>query len=218
MEHQGVLSSQAWEKLSFITDPLCDCCGAPFPFEAAPGSLCGMCISTGHDFDSARASVVYNDVSRDFILKFKHGDQLHAIHTFIPWLRRTGHSMLENADLLVPVPLHRWRLLKRRYNQAAILALSLGRTVNKDCLPDALMRIRSTPVQGHLNRSERRKNVRKAFAINPRHADKIKGKRIILIDDVMTTGATVGECAKTLKKAGAERVDILALARVVKPE
>lgn len=211
-----MLAPEAWASLSFIADPLCKRCGIPFSFEAGPDSVCGSCLADSPPFSAARAAIVYNDASRDFILKFKHADRMESVHSFLPWLLRAGGELLENADILVPVPLHRFRLLKRRYNQSALIALALARASGMACMPDALVRVRSTPGQGHLNFGERQKNVRKAFKPNARHAEKIKGARILLVDDVLTTGATVSECAKTLLRSGAARVDVLALARVVK--
>lgn len=126
--------------------------------------------------------------------------------------------MLHNADAIIPVPLHRWRLLKRRYNQAAIMAHYLGRDTEVSVLYEGLLRTRSTQVQGHLNYEQRRKNVKSAFTINPKCTFNIKGKTLILIDDVYTTGATVKECAKALKKAGAKSIHVLTLARVVRYE
>jgi ComF family protein len=124
--------------------------------------------------------------------------------------------MLAACDALIPVPLHRWRFLKRRYNQSALLAAALGRAVNKPVYLDALVRTRATPPQGHKRARDRAKNVKNAFAVHPRHckAKILDGRRIVLVDDVFTTGATARECAKTLLGAGAAQVDVLAIARV----
>ena len=119
--------------------------------------------------------------------------------------------------ILVPVPLHRWRLLKRRYNQSALLALNLGRLTGRTALPDLLIRRRATPSQGGLSAKGRARNVEGAFMVNPRCKDAVKGARVLLVDDVFTTGATVGECAKVLRRAGARAVDVVTLARVVRP-
>jgi ComF family protein len=216
VDRQGAIAPEAWQSLSFIGDPLCHCCGAPFGFEADTKALCGACLERRPVYNRARAALAYDDASRTMILRFKHADQIHAVHTFVPWLRRAGADLLAEADLLIPVPLHRWRLLKRRYNQAGLLAQALGKTAGIPCISDLLLRKRATKVQGHMNPSERHRNVRNAFTVHPRHAKKIAGKRIVLIDDVLTTGATVGECAKALKKAGVASVDILSIARVVK--
>lgn len=214
VERQGMIAPAAWASLDFIAPPFCDCCGRPFEFEVGQGALCVECLEDRPSFNTARAPLKYNDASRDLILGFKHGDKTHAVLAFVPWLQRTGADMLAYADYLVPVPLHRWRFMRRRYNQAAIMAYALSKVTNIKCIPDLLMRMRPTATQGHLNPGERQKNVRKAFALNPR-CD-VKGKNIVLIDDVYTTGATVKECAETLLKKGAARVDVLTLARVYK--
>ena len=218
----GALIPAAWQALSFISKPFCACCGMPFGFagESVPGeeARCASCLSDPPPYETARAALVYDDASKGMILKFKHGDQCHAVQTFIPWLVRAGAGILEGADVLIPVPLHRWRLLGRRYNQAALLAQGLSRVCGVAALPDALVRKRATPIQGHMSRAEREKNVRGAFAVNPRHAGALSGRRVVIVDDVYTSGATVKECAGVLKKAGVEAVHVLAVARVVRAE
>ncbi len=161
-----------------------------------------------------RAVLRYDDQSKPLVLRFKHADRLEAAPAFARWMALAGDDLLTGADMLVPVPLHRWRLFFRRYNQSAVLALALGRVRKVPAWVDALIRIRATPPQGHLGRDARLGNVRGAFAV--RSGLDVTGKRVVLIDDVVTTGATVGECAATLKRAGAAQVDILALARVVR--
>ncbi|MBI4031490.1 MAG: ComF family protein [Proteobacteria bacterium] len=214
---QGAVAPSVWGKIRFIADPQCAVCGYPFEF-SSEGNIqtCAACIRERPPFISARAALVYDDASRDMILKFKHGDQLHAAPVFIPWMERSGREMLAEADLIIPVPLHRWRFLKRRYNQAAVLAFLLARRAGAACIPDALVRRRATATQGHLDFRARHRNVRRAFAVHPRHAEKIAGKRVVLVDDVYTTGATIGECANTLLKAGAAEVSALTIARAVK--
>jgi len=219
VDSQGTVSPGAWAELSFITAPHCAACGFPFEFAVPEGgseALCGSCLNQRPAYDAARAALVYNDASRDLILKFKHGDQTHVVVAMVPWLRAAGAEFWQEADVIVPVPLHRWRLLRRRYNQAALMAGAMGKDRGIASCMDALIRTRATPSQGHLNAGERAKNVKSAFAVNPARMDRIKGKRIILIDDVYTTGSTVEECAKVLNAAGAEKVFVLSLARVVK--
>jgi ComF family protein len=164
----------------------------------------------------SRSVLRYDDASRPMILRFKHGDALHAVPCFVPWLVRVGAGVLDDADMIVPVPLHRGRLWKRRYNQAAVLALALGRATGVAALPDALIRTRATPPQGHKGAKDRHRNVQGAFTANPKHGALLRGKHIVLIDDVVTTGATVNACAGALKAAKAARVSVLALARVVR--
>ena len=218
VERQGTIAPAAWSQIDFISAPYCACCGLPFEFTVAADALCAACLADRPVYETARAALVYNEKSRPLILGFKHGDQTHVVRAFTPWLTRAGQEMLAQADALIPVPLHRWRLLARRYNQAALMARALGRETGLPVWPMALQRVRPTPSQGHLKPAQRFANVRKAFAAPPDQAEKIQGKRVVLIDDVLTTGATVQECASVLLKAGAARVDVLTLARVVRAE
>lgn len=216
----GMVSPAMWPKLSFIAAPYCGCCGFPFEFSTdAPGALCAACLKEPPVYRRARAALVYDDISRDLILGFKHGDQIHNVRAFLPWLKQAGRDVIDDADILMPVPLHRWRILKRRYNQSAVIAQHLGRDIGKPVLLDGLTRIRATPTQGHLKAKDRERNVKKAFALNPARHNQIENKKILLIDDVYTTGSTVKECARVLMEQGrASSVDILAVAKVVRPE
>lgn len=199
-----------------ISEPLCKKCGLPFELNIEPGSelLCAACIAEPPIFDSARAVFVYNHDSRDLVLSFKHGDRTEAAVTYGQWLKRVGADMLATTNLVVPVPLHWSRLWRRRYNQAAMLAKQVATKEQLCC--DLLIRRRRTASQGQFARHGRIKNVRGAIIINKRYTKRLHGASIVLIDDVMTTGATLNECAKVLKSAGAARVDVLTLARVVR--
>jgi ComF family protein len=217
VERQGALCAECWNRLTFIAPPWCACCGMPFEYRVEGEVLCGACIARTPVFDRARAVLAYDDGSRPLVLSFKHGDQTYAAGAYGGWLARAGAELLDGADLLVPVPLHRWRLFRRRYNQAALLAQAVGRSAGIAVIPDLLVRRRRTPSQGGLDRAERRRNVRTAFAVHPRRSGQVRGRAIVLVDDVMTTGATLSECARVLKRAGAARVDVLTLARVIRP-
>ena len=218
VDRQGMISPQAWARLNFIASPQCTRCGIPFDFEAFEGMACNSCLERPPPFETARAALKYDEASRYMILGFKHADQTHAVLAFVPWLEKAGAQMLKTADYLMPVPLHRWRLLSRRYNQAALIAQALSRQVDVPVLVDGLMRVRATEVQGYKKAAERHRNVKSAFALNPKYTEHVRGRSIVLIDDVYTTGATVKECTKTLLSAGAGRVDILTLARVVRDD
>lgn len=211
---QGAISGAAFRGLDFVGAPFCDACGLPFTFEAEAGALCTACLTERPVFGCARAAVIYNDASRTMILGFKHGDKMHAVAAFTPWMLRAGQEVIAAADIIVPVPLHRRRLLARRYNQAMVLAAAVARSSGKEVIPDLLARVRATPSQGHLKVKERQKNVARAFAVRARYKDLIAGKNVVLIDDVYTTGATVKECAKVLMAAGTACVNVLTLARV----
>ncbi len=212
----GAVCGACWGGLSFIERPWCACCGLPFEFAAAEDTLCGACAAKAPAFDSARAVLRYDDASRPLILSFKHGDRMQAGRYFGRWMARTGADLAARADLVAPVPLHWRRLVARRYNQSAELARGVAAASGAGLCVDLLRRTRPTPSQGGLNRRARRLNVRGAFAIAPGREPAVRGARVLLIDDVLTTGATVEAAARTLKRAGAAGVDVLVLARVVR--
>jgi ComF family protein len=214
----GALCATCWSKVSFLAPPLCARCGFPFEADAGPDTLCGACLKRPPRYDRARAAFRYEDGSRGLVLAFKHGDRTDAAPAYGRWLARAGAELLADADFLAPVPLHRWRLFWRRYNQAALLAHAAGKASGRGVLPDLLIRRRNTPSQADRDARERRRNVAGAFALNERYRPFIRGRRVVLVDDVLTTGATVEACTRVLRLAGAERVDVLALARVVRPE
>lgn len=214
VDRQGGLCPACWSALTFIAPPACACCGLPFEYAVEGENLCGACVAKPPPYARARSVLAYDDASRPLLLGFKHGDRTHAAKPFGLWLARAGAELLADADLLAPVPLHRWRLFLRRYNQAALLAREAGRASGVAVAPDLLVRRRRTRSQGGLDRGGRQRNVAGAFAL--RRAGSVVGKRVVLVDDVLTTGATVGECARVLRRAGAARVDVLTLARVVR--
>lgn len=215
----GLLAPQFWSKLNFIEAPYCNRCGMPFPFSPEIGNvtfLCGACLDHPPVFDMARQALVYDDNSRDMVLKFKYADKLHFSKTFALWLKRAGADLLPTTDIIAPVPLHRFKLWRRRYNQASLLASSLAQLTGVICLPDLLERNRSTKPHRGLSLRERKTNVSGAFAVRERHAQSLRGKNVLVIDDVHTTGATLNECARALFNVGASKVYTLALARVTK--
>jgi len=185
----------------------------PFDFHIAPNALCGACSRARPPYERARAVLRYDDESRPLVLAFKHGDRLHLAPAFGRWMARTGAPLWQDADYLVPVPLHWTRLFARRYNQAALLAHVLHKLGGPPVATRWLVRKRRTPSQGRKSGEARRRNVQGAFAV--RRDAPLKNKKLILIDDVMTSGATLHECARTLLRAGAERVDVLTLARII---
>jgi ComF family protein len=213
----GGLCGDCWSGLNFIAAPYCACCGYPFGHDIGADALCAACAAARPAFSRARAALVYDEHSRPPLLAFKHGDRLAGTDAFAGWLIRAGAELLEGADLLAPVPLHRWRLLRRRYNQAALLGAAVARCAGIAHGPDLLVRVRATPSQGGLGRLGRVRNVTGAFRVHPRHAASVRGKNVVVIDDVLTTGATASACARALQRSGASRVDVLTLARVVRP-
>ncbi len=214
---QGGLCARCWQAIHFIGPPLCRICGYPFGFEVGGEALCGACIRRTPAYDRARAAMVYDEASRDLLLAFKHGDRTDSAGPFADWLARVGAPLLAGADLVAPVPLHPGRLWRRRYNQSALLAGRLAGTGAGLVVPDLLRRRRATPPMRGLNPRERRRNLAGAFDIDPRQAERVEGRRVLLIDDVLTTGATLEACARVLRRAGAVRVEALTLARVVRP-
>jgi ComF family protein len=151
------------------------------------------------------------------ILALKHGDRTDAAPALAGWLAGAGREILPAAEIVAPVPLHRWRLLARRFNQAALLAHGIAARSGVVCVPDLLIRRRNTPSQGRLTAAGRARNVAGAFAVNPARAETLRGRRVVLVDDVLTTGATAESCAGALLRGGAAAVDVLTLARVVRP-
>ncbi|HSR55416.1 MAG TPA: ComF family protein [Alphaproteobacteria bacterium] len=216
----GALCASCWSAIAFMAPPMCARCGYPFELDSGFGEeagLCGACLRNPPPYDRARAVFRYDEQSRSLVLGLKHGDKTHGVPAFGAWLARAAGPLAAEADLVAPVPLHRWRLFRRRYNQAALLATAVSRAAGIACMPGLLTRVRATPSQGRLSRSRRRLNVRGAFAVAPGHRPAVEGRRVLLIDDVLTTGATVEAAARCLTKAGAGAVDVLTLARVVRP-
>lgn len=206
------LSADAWSRIQFIDAPLCDGCGSPYDYDT--GVRCAACTARPRAFDRARAACFYDEASRDLILQFKHADRTDLSPLFCAWIGRAAPDLIAQADAIAPVPLHRGRLLRRRYNQAAELARPLARRADKPYLADALRRARDTGSQAGKSGSGRRRNVAAAFAVPEGRRREVEGKRILLIDDVLTTGATAEACARALRKAGAAYVDVAVIARV----
>jgi ComF family protein len=208
----GGLSAQAWSRIQFLDGPVCDGCGVPFEYDI--GSRCAACLAKPRAFDAARAACLYDETSREPILKLKHADRTDLAPLFARWLSRAARELLAEADAIAPVPLHPSRLLSRRFNQAAEIARPLSRLSGVPYLPDALVRCRDTATQGGKSGPGRKRNVAGAFEVPPARARQVAGKRILLVDDVLTTGATAEGCARALKSAGAVRVDVAVVARV----
>ena len=221
VDRPRTLCLACWSKLAFIAHPLCTLCGDPFE-TAPPGEpVCGDCLAAPPPWQRGRSALRYDDASRPLVLGFKHGDRLHLAALLAGWMQAAGAEllagteMLAGAEVLVPVPLHRWRLVARRYNQSAVLAHALGRATGKPVADRALLRVKRTPSQGNLTRTQRARNVQGAFRVDPRRQDEIEGRRVLLVDDVLTSGATAAACTRVLLRAGAGAVDLLTLARVV---
>lgn len=212
----GKISPRFWQTLHFIHAPLCKTCGVPFDYDADDGYVCASCLAYPPHYTAARAAVVYDDASKKAILSLKYGDQTHVYKTFSDWIARAGHDLLSQTDLLIPVPLHPMRLWSRRFNQAGLIADGIARHTGIPVSHNTLRRAKKTKPHKALTYKQRTQNVKNAFAVNPAKAAALSGKTICLIDDVMTTGATVNACAILLKTCGVANVYVLTVARAKK--
>ncbi|WP_045834839.1 ComF family protein [Hyphomicrobium sp. 99] len=213
MDHDALCPS-CWQQINFVRPPLCDRLGLPLAVDTGAPTLSAAAIANPPDYDRARAVANFDGLMRVLIHGFKFHDSHNARRLFGRWLAEAGREILADADLLVPVPLARWRLLARRFNQAQILAAEAGRRSGKPINPFALVRSRSTPHQIGLTRAQRMRNVSGVFRVPQVELQNIAGKAIVLVDDVITSGATASAAARALKRAGARKVDVLALAIV----
>ena len=209
------LCAACWAKLSFIAPPYCERLGIPFAFDAGPGMLSAEAIANPPAFARARAAVRYDDVARRLVQALKYSDRLDLAPTMGRWMARAGRDLLAEGDALVPVPLHWRRLWARRFNQSAALAMAIAACEGISVAHTALKRVKSTAQQVGLTKTERAANVQGAFRVSPEGTAQVYGRRLILVDDVMTSGATVDSCARALLRAGAANVDVLTFARVV---
>jgi ComF family protein len=200
-----------------IEPPYCARLGIPFAYDAGPGLLSMEAIADPPAYDRARAAVRYDDVARTLVHAYKYGDRLDLAHLMGGWMARAGRELLADADGLVPVPLHWRRLWARRFNQSAALASAISSTTKVPVLHGALKRVRATAHQVGLSKSERADNVQGAFRVPADLKAEVSGRRLVLIDDVLTSGATVDTCARALLRAGAAHLDVLVFARVVAP-
>lgn len=213
----AALCIECWSKLHFIDDPVCDVMGLPFAYDEGEGAVSPAAMADPPDWDRARAVVAFDDASKHLVHLLKYQDQHEAGLAMARMMAGAGRVLLAEADVIVPVPLHRRRLWQRRFNQAAFLAQKIAEAKSVPWRADVLLRVGSTTSQVGLDASERRKNVRRAFEVPPERRQVIEGKSVLLVDDVRTTGATANACAATLRKAGAARVFVLSFALVLEP-
>ena len=216
VEGQG-LCPKCWSKLSFITRPYCERLGIPFVYDPGPGILSMEAIADPPAYHRARAAVRFDEISRALVHALKYGDRLDLAPMMGSWLSQAGREILANADALVPVPLHWRRRWARRFNQSALLAAAVSAASGVPIAADALKRVKATVQQVGLSRSERAANVQGAFRVPPEGKAAVVGRRLVLVDDVLTSGATVDGCARALLRAGAANVDVLVFARVADP-
>lgn len=213
----AALCLSCWQQLSFLEEPVCDALGTPFAFDEGEGALSPAAIADPPPWQRGRAAVAYSEVAQRLVQLLKYEDTHEAGHAMARMMAGAGRRLLAEADVIIPVPLNRWRLWRRRYNQAAVLAHGVGRHSAVPVATDVLLRIRPTPQQVGLTAAERRRNVRKAFDVPPDRRSAVDGKAVLLVDDVRTTGATAEACTDALLAAGAARVDVLTFALVLQP-
>jgi len=212
----NALCAECFNQITFVTKPYCQHCGKPLSFTNLGGGLyCSECLKNKHSvFYMCRSAIQYDDYSKKLILDFKFADHLENKHLLVQWLYLAGKDIFEtNPDVILPVPLHYSRLFKRKYNQSAVLAHELSRKTGVLARYNILKKCRYTKPQVNCSGKQRQKNVKDAFVI--KNSEFIRGKNIVLVDDVYTTGSTLRECAKILKKAGAKNVSALTVARVI---
>jgi ComF family protein len=209
------LCPACWKDVAFITAPVCERLGTPLAFDLGPGALSPAAIADPPAFDRARAAFRFDAVGRALVHALKYGDRLEVAVALSAWMARSGRELLADADALVPVPLHWTRLVSRRFNQAAELTRHLSARTGIANEPLLLKRVRRTRHQVGLTRAQRLENVTGAFRIAEDRRGWVRGKRLVLVDDVLTTGATIEACCRVLRRAGALRIDVLTAARVV---
>lgn len=219
VETEGALCASCWRDTPFVTDAYCDCCGAQQLGEMEPGEviLCDACMTEPRPWSRGRAALMYEKRARGLVLAFKHGDRMDLAPPLARWMARAGADLITENTLFVPIPAHWTRLLKRKYNQSAVLAQHLSKQTGRPHCPDALQRMRRTPPMEGMSPTERHANVDGAFQLHPRRTARLVGRDVILVDDVMTSGSTLASAARLISAAGAKTVNVLVLARVAKP-
>lgn len=212
------LCPDCWKDLYFLERPYCECLGIPFAYDLGDKMLCAQAISDPPSFDRARAAVAFGPVAQQIVHNLKYRDRLDLASLMAAFMMRAGGDLLKTDPLLVAVPLHRNRLLRRRFNQSDILVRRLAEKTRLNHEPHLLLRTRKTRQQVGLDIGARKKNVRRAFSVSDHFKERLRGRSVVLVDDVLTTGATVEACSKVLKRAGASSVDVLTFARVLPSE
>jgi len=214
LANHNTLCASCWTQIDFIRAPVCDRLGVPLAIDIGPGAISAAAEADPPEYDRARAVARFDGIMRNLVHDLKFRDRQDGLRLFGRLLASAGGELLVDADAIVPVPLTRWRLLHRRFNQSAVLAQEVSRITERPYWPMALARTRRTRPQVGLSRAQRRENVAGAFTVAVGVLPVLAGAKIVLVDDVITTGATVRACARVLKAAGAARVDVLSLAMV----
>ncbi len=211
------LCADCWRDTSFIGGLVCDLCGTPLPGDdTGQPEHCDDCLTIARPWARGRAAVLYKGRGRDLVLALKHADRLDLVRPAAGWMARAAAPIAADDPLVVPIPLHWLRLVSRRYNQSAELARRIARTLHLDCCPDLLRRVRATGTQDGRSRDGRFANLDGALRVPPSRTARVSGRAVLLIDDVMTSGATFAAATEACVAAGATQVSVLALARVAK--
>lgn len=210
----GGLCQACWADLEMISQPVCDAYGTPFVFDEGDGAVSARAIAYPPVWDRARGAVMFNDCSQQLVHALKYRDRHEVVRSMARMMVHAGRDVIAGADVIVPVPLHRWRLWSRRYNQAALLASEIGGLADINVETGLINRLRNTRSQVGLGQSQRSRNVKGAFSVPDSAVPVVLGQRVLLVDDVLTSGATANECARVLKRAGAIHVDVLVFALV----
>jgi ComF family protein len=208
---QRDVCSNCWQKITFITKPYCVICSNPFNYEEDDQAICGHCVIKTPKYDKAISILKYDEHSKKLIHKFKYQDQLHALDYLTSLMVNMSSDIINNVDYIIPVAMHKYKLLKRVYNQAAMLAMQIAKSKKITYLPQLLIKKNNSSAQAGLKREHRLENIKNSFQINEKLKHLIKGKNILLIDDVITTGATIDECCKLLRTAGPVKIFVLTL-------
>lgn len=211
------LCGDCWRETPFITGLVCHHCGLPLPGQDADAPvLCDDCLRIARPWCAGRAALLYHGNGRQLVLALKHADRLDIAHPAAEWMFKAAQPLFVPDMLVAPVPLHRWRLVTRRYNQAALLSARIARLADLAHCPDLLQRPRNTGSQEGRSRDGRFANMSGALTLHPRRSERVKGRHILLVDDVMTSGATLAAGAEACLAAGASAVSVLVMARVAK--
>jgi predicted amidophosphoribosyltransferase len=211
------LCGQCWRETPFITGLVCDLCGTPLPGdESGKAEHCDDCLTIARPWSQGRAALLYKDNARHMVLALKHGDRIDLSRPASNWMARVAQPMIQPGMIVAPIPLHWMRLVRRRFNQAALLSAGVAKMAGLDHCPDLLVRRRHTGTQEGRDRDGRFANLADALILHPRRTNRVEGRHVLLVDDVMTSGATFAAAAEACIAGGATGISVLALARVAK--